>query len=92
MDEKKTFKQELKDWWQDNKRVVKVAVTFGVIGIGYGFIKGMCVSNETWIEHSYKQDYEDSGLPDGDDGFKLTEVNCDDPEMLEIVKFENENA
>lgn len=90
MDEKKNFKRELKDWWQDNKRVIKAAVTFGVIGIGYGFIKGMGASNKMWIEHGYKQEYEDSDLPSDELG--LTEANCDDPEMLEIVKFENENA
>lgn len=33
MDEKKTFKQQVNDWWQDNKRVIKVGITFGVIGI-----------------------------------------------------------
>lgn len=90
MDEKKTFKQQVKDWWQENKRVIKAGITFGVIGIGYGFIKGMNAANDSWLKHGFERAVDDSD--DSSDNFGLTEENCDDPELLEMVKNENENS
>lgn len=87
MNEKKTFKQQVKDWWQENKRVIKAGITFGVFGIGYGFIKGMNTANESWLNHGFERAFDDS--EDQSDGFELTEENCDDPELLEIVRSEN---
>ena len=77
MDEKKTFKQQVKDWWQENKRVVKTGITFGVIGIGYGFIKGMTATNDLWLNHGFERAIDDSY--DSSNEFGLTGENCNDP-------------
>ena len=83
MDEKKTFKQQVKDWWQENKRVIKAGITCGLIGIGYGFIKGMTAANDLWLKHGFERAIDDSD--DSSDGFKLTDKNCDDPDLLEMA-------
>ena len=90
MHEKKNFKKEIKDWWQDNKRVVKASVVCGFIGIMYGFAKGLSTNEKMWLENGFERAVDDSDLPC--DEFGLTEEECDDPEFLEIVKFENENS
>lgn len=90
MDEKKTFKQEVKEWWQENKKAVKAGVICGLAGVAYGFIKGtLTVSNMLMRGDMYVIKPED---PDWDSDRTLTEENCDDPELLELVKFENENS
>lgn len=89
MSKKRNFKQEAKDWWNDNKGKVKVGVLCGLAGIGYGFIKGVCAANKTWIDRVN----EIGPFPEEpEDELGLTESNCDDPELLELVKLENENA
>lgn len=84
MDEKKTFKQQVKDWWQENKRVIKTGVVVGAFGVFYGFVKGVTTTNEMWFRNGFGrvEDYVgDSGNEAG-----LTEENCDDPELLQMVK------
>ena len=90
MSENKTFKQQIKDWWNDNKRVIKAGIAFGALGVAYGFIKGAGATDRLWLEHGFERAVDDS--EDSSDNFGLTEENCDDPELLEIVKSENENA
>lgn len=90
MNENKTFKQQIKDWWQENKRVIKAGVTFGMLGVAYGFIKGVTITDKMWLDHGFEVtrcEFEDS---DGMHG--LTEDNCDDPDLLELVKSENKNT
>lgn len=89
MNEKRNWKQEIKEWWQENKKVIKVGVTCGLAGLAYGFIKGtLTVSNMllkgdiTCVRYE-KPDY---------DSDELTEENCDDPDFAELVRFENENS
>ena len=90
MKEKRNWKQEIKDWWNDNKKVIKAGVVCGLLGIGYGFIKGLTTSNEMWMRHGFTKAEDDVEEPYDELG--LTESNCDDPELLELVRFENENA
>lgn len=90
MEDKKTFKQQVKDWWQENKRVVKAGIAFGALGVAYGFAKGLNTANESWLSHGFERALDDS--EDSSDGFGLTEENCDDPELLELVRSENENS
>ena len=90
MNENKTFKQQLKDWWQDNKRVIKAGITFGILGVAYGFVKGVTTTDKMWFDQGFGrvEDFtEDSGSMHG-----LTAENCDDPDLLTEVKSENENA
>lgn len=87
MEEKKTFKQQVKDWWQENKRVIKTGIAFGVLGVTYGFAKGVTTTNKMWFDHGFGRVEDYAGDLDDDSG--LTAENCDNPEMLEIVRFEN---
>lgn len=56
----KTFKQQVKDWWNDNGNVIKTGFIFGVLGVAYGFVHGMTAANELWIEHGYTMPLDDS--------------------------------
>lgn len=90
MNENKTFKQQMKDWWQDNKRVIKAGITFGVLGVAYGFIKGVTTTDKVWLDHGFEMT---RGISDDSDSMHgLTDENCDDPDLLAEVKSENENA
>ena len=90
MDAKRNFRQEVKDWWNDNKGYIKVGITCGLIGIGYGFIKGVTTTDKLWM--TTLRETVDQTLEESSDEFELNESNCDDPELLELVRSENENA
>ena len=90
MDKKRNFKQGVKDWWSNNKGKVKVGITCGLVGIGYGFIKGVLANEKMWVDRVNKIEVIDTEEPH--DEFGLTESNCDDPELLELIRLENENA
>lgn len=47
---KKTFKQQIKDFWNENKRVIKVGFTFGALGFIYGFSKGVVTNEQVWLD------------------------------------------
>lgn len=90
MKKKRNFKQEIKDWWNENKLAIKTGAICGLLGIGYGFIKGLSTSDKMWMEHGFTKAEAES--EESYDELGLTESNCDDPEYLELVRFENENA
>jgi len=85
MKDKKSVPKWIKDWWNDNKKAIKVGITCGFFGILYGFIKGMTTTDAAWLKHGYKMPEDDSGDPDDDD-FEYTADNVDDPELLELIK------
>lgn len=85
MNEKKTIKQQAKEWWDENKRVIKTGLICGTFGLMYGFIKGGLTVAGMRLEYA-------KSLPDGDDDFEYTEENVDDPELLELIRLENENS
>lgn len=85
---RRNYKQEIKDWWVEHRKEVKTGLICGLVGLGYGFIKGMSASDKLWINglsNAIKEG--SSGDNDG-----LTEENCDDPEFLELVRMENETV
>lgn len=91
MNEKRNWKQGIKDWWQENKRVIKTGVACGLAGLAYGFIKGsltvadMVLRGDMYVQKADPVDW------DADTG--LTEENCDDPELLELVNgSDSENS
>ena len=49
MKTKRNYKQEIKDWWVENKKAVKTGIVCCLVGIGYGFIKGMSASDKLWM-------------------------------------------
>lgn len=87
---KKTFKQQIKDFWNENKRVIKVGITFGALGFIYGFTKGMTAEEKLWLDHGFEKAIDNSETPSDEPG--SAEDIRDDPEYLELVKFENENS
>ena len=89
MEEKRNFKDRVKDWWKDNKDVIKTGVVCGLIGVGYGFIKGLSASDKMWMDHGFTR-AEDESEPSSD--FEYNESNVDDPELLELIRSEGEEA
>lgn len=45
-DNKRNFKEEFNDWWDENKTKIKIGVKCLVIGLGVGFIKGVLTTNK----------------------------------------------
>lgn len=90
MNEKRKFSERAKEWWINNRKAVKTGAFCGLIGLGYGFVKGMSASDKLWIKGLSNAVSGESEIPT--DKLGLTEANCDDPELLELVKFENENS
>lgn len=80
MNEKKTFKQQVKDWWDENGRVIKTGIICGALGVAYGFIKGGLTVADMRLE------YVKRALDDEDGDFVYTEENVDDPELLELIR------
>ena len=86
MNEKKTIKQQAKEWWDDNKRVIKTGVVCSALGLAYGFIKGGLTVAGMRLEYVEKKTNYNN------DNFEYTEENVDDPELLELIRLENENS
>lgn len=84
MNEKKTFKQEVKEWWDDNKRVIKTGATCLLVGAFWGFVKGVGACTNSIISLSSKLPYPN----EADSDFEYTEENVDDPELLELIRNE----
>lgn len=82
------IKEQAKDWWEKHKKPVKIGLTCFTIGALWGFVKGALTESKI-LGSAYDR------LPSSDepsDELGLTESNCDDPELLEIVNYENENS
>lgn len=90
MNEKKTILEQAKNWWNDNKRVIKTGLICGVLGVMYGMVEGCKSQNEMWLKYGFERAGADP--EPADDMYGLTEENCDDPELLELVRMENENS
>lgn len=87
--EKRNYKQEIKEWWNENKRVIKTGAACLGVGFAWGFIKA--VNQLNGIAITLTAGDKTYGSEPCDD-LGLTESNCDDPELLELAKLENENA
>ena len=87
MKEKRNFKQEFKDWWSENKKVIKTGSLCLLIGAFYGFAKG--VDSGTKFTGKLIDRIPCHGNDD-DEEFTYDETNVDDPELLELVRLENE--
>lgn len=81
-------KEKVKVWWEEHKKPVKIGLTCFGIGALIGFAKGVLTESKI-LGSAYDR------LPPSDepsDELGLTEENCDDPDLLELVNYENENA
>lgn len=85
----KTFVQQLKDWWNDNKKVIKVGFTFGVLGVAYGFIKGAAVTDNMWLEHGFERALDESDTTS--DKLEMIDEDHDNPELFEVVESEEDS-
>lgn len=82
MTEKRNWKQELKEFWDENKKAIKVGAICLGVGTFYGFIKGVGASNSTMSRLLDKIPYE----PDPGDISDWMYSNLDRPEVLEEIR------
>lgn len=94
---KKTFIQQLKDWWNRHKGEVKTGIAFGTafgtLGVAYGMFKGYATADKMWMDHGFEHsvDYSDTT---SDESWTADE-DCnwkDDPEWSELVNSKKENS
>ena len=79
---KRNWKQEIKDWWNEHKRVIKTGGLCLLIGAFWGFVKGVDCSTNAIISLSSK-------IPNAnneDDEFVYDETTVDDPDLLEKIR------
>jgi hypothetical protein len=70
----KSKKGTVKQFWDENKRVIKTGLVCGGLGIMYGFIKGFGATSELYLKYGT---------------YTLqTETECKDNELEEIVETE----
>ena len=80
MNEKKNLGEQVKDWWHENKKVIKVGATIGLVGFIYGMFVGHSGACKIFARNGYGHTENEFDLPCDD--FGLNELNCDDPELL----------
>ena len=88
----RNWKQEIKDWWNENKTAIKAGFAFGMIGAFAGFAAGVTATDRLWLEHTTFEGIKDVSNDESDDDFVLDESNCDDPELLDLIRSEIENS
>lgn len=79
---KRNWKQEIKDWWNEHKRVIKTGGICLLIGAFWGFVKG--VNCQTTVNLSLLAKVPNA--KDEADDFVYDETNVDDPELLEMIQ------
>ena len=82
METKRNFKQEVKDWWKENKKVIKTGGLCLLIGAFWGFVKG--VSCQTNVNLGLIAKIPNAN--ESDDDFVYDETTVDDPELLELIR------
>ena len=80
---------QIKDFWNENKRVIKVGLTFGALGFIHGFSKGVVTNEQVWLD-TLQDSLTNTGSSSDEPG--STEYIRDDPQYLELVRLENENS
>mgnify|MGYP006978490694 CR=1 FL=1 len=75
----KTFKQQIKDWWNENKKVIKTGFIFGSIGVIYGFAHGVSATNELWLKGMYAiaADATEGPIEDSEETDDICDANRD---------------
>lgn len=86
----RNWKQETKDWWNENKSSITSGFAIGVLGAFAGYAAGMTATDRLWLEHTMLEGNTYASDNESDDGFVMDESNCDDPELLELIRLENE--
>ena len=89
MNENKTLIKTAQEWWQDNNKVIKAGIACGLAGLAYGFIKGMVASNDMWLDHGFSNALDGIQQANRSEPLRLTENNCDEPDVLVRVEIEN---
>ena len=78
--------------WNENKTSIQAGCAFGMIGAFAGFAAGVTATDRLWLEHTTFEGFEDVSNDESDDDFVLDESNCDDPELLDLIRSEIENS
>ena len=89
--QKRNWKEEIKDTWTYCRPYIKTALACLCVGWMYGFIKGMDTNNEQWLKYGFERARDESEENERDD-FVYDETTVDDPELLELIRMENENS
>lgn len=82
MKENKNIKQQIKDFWSENKQKIKVGAICLVSGLAIGYVKAFGDLKEIKVTLNRV----DKDKNNANNNYGLTEENCDDPELLEMVK------
>ena len=86
----RNWKQEIKDWWNENKSSIASGFAIGVLGAFAGYAAGMSATDRMWLEHTMLKSNRDTSDNESDYGFVMDGSNCDDPELLEMIRLVNE--
>ena len=86
----RNWKQEIKDWWNENKSSITSGFAIGVLGAFAGYAAGMSATDRMWLEHTMLKSNRDTSDNESDYGFVMDGSNCDDPELLEMIRLVNE--
>jgi TctA family transporter len=79
----KEFKTKVKNWWNDNKKLVGVGFAGALLGVTYGFVKGVnAVATTVVLPTSLINERSN----DENEEFVYDETNVDDPELLEMIR------
>ena len=68
------IKEQVKEFWEEHKKPIKIGLTCFGIGALWGFAKGVLTESKILGSAYDRLPHE----PDPDDEYGLTEENCDD--------------
>ena len=86
--QKRNWKEELKDTWAYCKPYIKTGVTCLFVGAFWGFVKGIDCQTNVYLGLLAKI----PNASDDEEDFVYDETTVDDPELLELIRLENENS
>ena len=67
----RNWKQEIKEWWNENKFYIKAGFAFGMLGAFAGFAAGVTATDRLLLEHTTFERISDASVDESDDGFVM---------------------
>lgn len=83
----KKAKEKVKTWWSEHKTFIKIGGVCLSVGLVTGYLKGHVDTVDLFLKNGTWE-------PDGpnDEDFVYDESNVDDPDLLELIKQEQETT